>query len=159
MSTITYRDGIMAADSRAYAGGPTPIGFKKKLRKLVDGSMIGISTTLPGLSELVMDYFDNCASDVPNIDYPQPEIGEKKITILLVTADGEVYYADDSLNLSGPLDGEFWAIGSGEAYALGAMECGASAEEAIEIAKKFDVWSDGPVFRLVNAEEFESTTG
>lgn len=37
-----------------------------------------------------------------------------------------------------PVDAEYWAIGSGADYAVGAMAAGATVEEAIEIAARYD---------------------
>ena len=36
-----------------------------------------------------------------------------------------------------------YAIGSGASFAIAAMECGASAKQAIDVAKKYDVFSGG----------------
>lgn len=43
MTTVVYRDGVMAADSRAYAGYNTTLGSKSKIRKLADGTLLTIS--------------------------------------------------------------------------------------------------------------------
>lgn len=44
------------------------------------------------------------------------------------------------------------AIGSGDKYAVAAMACGKSAEEAVEIAIKFDVYSGGDVVSMAMQE-------
>lgn len=48
----------------------------------------------------------------------------------------------------------FFAIGSGDSYALGAMDRGASAKQAVETAIKFDSACGGPVqvFKLKEQE-------
>ena len=38
-------------------------------------------------------------------------------------------------------ENDFWAVGSGEEYALGAMAMGASAAQAVEVASQFDVYT------------------
>lgn len=45
----------------------------------------------------------------------------------------------------------FYSIGSGRKYALGAMEAGATVEDAIRIACKLDTLSDLPLETLAHA--------
>ncbi|MEE4626600.1 hypothetical protein V2K62_03170 [Pseudomonas alliivorans] len=45
------------------------------------------------------------------------------------------------------------AIGSGSAYALAAMDMGASAEEAVKAAMKRDIYTGGTVRTVVIGEE------
>lgn len=143
MTTIAFRDGVMAADTRAYTGGRPPIGRKVKIQRLDDGTLIGCSSTTPGQGEAVIRWF--AAGADPHNTPP----GEAKTTLLAVKPNGEVYFASDSYNLSGPLSGDYFAIGSGDSYALGAMAMGASAERAVEVACDLDVWSEGPITTLV----------
>jgi hypothetical protein len=142
MTTITYRAGVMAADSRAYAGYNAPLGQKTKIRRLDDGTLIGCSSVQPGMGEAVLEWYGRGAKieDAPK--------GEAKFTLLAVKPDGAAYFASDSFNLSGPIRAEFFAIGSGEGAAHGAMHAGATAERAVEIACLVDVWSGLPVITL-----------
>lgn len=139
MTTIAYRDGVMAADSRAYTGNRAPIGRKTKVRRLLDGTLIGCSSLIPGQSEAAINWFENGA------DASDPPPGDCKTAILAVRPGGEVFFSSDSWFLSGPLHGEFFAIGSGNEYALGAMAMGASAERAVELACELDIWSAAPI--------------
>jgi hypothetical protein len=138
MTTIAYRNGELVSDSRAYSGGATAIGFKQKTYRLPDGGMIGISTTVPGLSEEVAVWM----SEDRNPDHA-PTVESPVLTILWITPAGDVYMALDSYRFTGPLTGNFFAIGSGDHYALGAMACGVSALEAVKVAKQLDIWTDG----------------
>lgn len=143
MTTIAYKDGVMAGDTRAYAGFNTPLGKKTKIRRLDNGVLIGCSTNLVGLSEAIMDWYAAGAvfEDAPKVDEP-------KFSFLAVRPDGEAFYANDSFRLAGPIRAECFAIGSGEGVAHGAMRAGASAERAIEIACECDVWTELPVMTL-----------
>ena len=105
MTTIAYRDGVMAADSRAYSGTRFPVGSKVKCRRLEDGTLLGISSTVPGEAEAVARWFEAGA------DPKAGPASEPKHTLLAVRPNGEVFYSDDSYFLSGPLSGEFFAIG------------------------------------------------
>jgi hypothetical protein len=146
VTTIVYRDGVLAADSRAYAGNRSPIGFKQKIRAIVVDEvpyLVGVSTPVPGYGEAVLNWFEagHNFHDSP----PMPEGG---FTLLAVDAAGQAYYANDTFYLSGPLDAPFWAIGSGEEYAIGALTSGASAFEAVKVAMTYDQWTGGPIHTL-----------
>jgi ATP-dependent protease HslVU (ClpYQ) peptidase subunit len=141
MTTIVYRNGIMAADSRAYGGDKVPIGEKVKIRRLEDGTLLGATSAIVGASQLVMDWYaEGCPKKPEGYDIPD------KFTLLVVKPDGAAYMANDGPNLTGPLTAPFQAVGSGEEFALGAMAHGASAVEAVVAACKLDVWSDLPVY-------------
>jgi ATP-dependent protease HslVU (ClpYQ) peptidase subunit len=45
-------------------------------------------------------------------------------------------------------DENWYAVGSGAAYALGALYMGATPEEAVEAAIKFSVYSSGPLMSM-----------
>lgn len=148
MSVIVYRDGVMAADTRAYSGDATPIGHKMKIFRLKDGSLVGFSTTKPGLSEAMVAWF--------NAESPEgPPPVEMNFSALLVKPNGEVFYYNDSISPSGPLVGPYFAVGSGDHYALGALACGAAATEAVEVACQFDPWCALPVAALALADASE----
>lgn len=145
MTTIAYRDGTMAADSRGYAGNCASLGTKSKIRKCPDGTLVGCSSNKPGQTEAVMAWFMAGAdlSKVPDFGAIGPDF-----TLLVVRADGTALYGDGLFHLSGPLTAPFFAVGSGRGPAYGAMEMGASAQRAVEVACLHDVWSGGPIETL-----------
>lgn len=126
----------MAADTRAYSGYKTPIGEKQKIQRLPDGTLIGVSTTIPGAGEALIEWY------VKGCVHP-PVIDEKKFTILVVKPDGSAFYANDEFTFSGPLKADYFAIGSGADYAVGAFEAGADVFTAMRIALKLDPWTGG----------------
>lgn len=133
MTTIVYRDGILAADRRAYSGGTVFIGYKTKIRRLKSGGLVGISTNQVGLTDAIVKYFD--------VGGDKPTMKEQDFTVLIIRANSEVFYASDEFHLSGPLDASFFAIGSGKQFAYGALEMGATAMEAVRVAAVHDIWS------------------
>lgn len=145
MTTIAYRDGTMAADSRGYAGNCASLGTKSKIRKCPDGTLVGCSSNKPGQTEAVMAWFMAGAdlSKVPDFGAIGPDF-----TLLVVRPDGTALYSDGSFHLSGPLTAPFFAVGSGRGPAYGALEMGASAQRAVEVACLHDVWSGGPIETL-----------
>ncbi|MGB3833792.1 MAG: hypothetical protein WA975_18225 [Mesorhizobium sp.] len=145
MTTIAYKAGVMAADTRAYAGFNSPLGEKRKIRRLADGTLIGCSSNQVGLPEAVMSWFEAGADMMAT-----PKPAETKFAFLAVRPNGDGFYANDDFLLSGPIKAECFAIGSGEGVAHGAMRAGADARRAVEIACEIDVWSDLPVVTLTH---------
>ena len=142
MTTIAFRDGIMAADSQETDGG-----MKTKCRKLFRvedacGNEVIIGTA--GGSFTGMLFVDNYSSveDRPAV---LDNITEDENFHNLIW-DGEDLYEVDWLwhPIKVPRV-PFFAIGSGAAAAMGAMHAGASAKEAIQIAKKIDNYTGGTV--------------
>ena len=140
MTCIVYRAGYMAADSRAYAGDKHPIGSKTKIRRLDDGTLIGCSTTTPGGGEAVLDWWEKGRPEDPTLP--------NHFTFLAVRKNGEALYMTGPDFVSGPLTAEFFAIGSGEQYAQGALEMGATAVEAVRVACKCDNFTDFPIHEI-----------
>jgi ATP-dependent protease HslVU (ClpYQ) peptidase subunit len=149
MTTIVYDPsaGVMAADSRAYSGDAEPIGFKLKLLRVVDGefdgALLGVSSNIVGVgSQIALWLSKDMIADF------RPDVMNGSLSVLLVPQSGEVLFMNETLSISGPIEAPFYAIGTGAAYAKGAMAQGASAMQAVEIAKQFDVWSGGDVQML-----------
>lgn len=141
MTVIAYRDGVMAADSRAWSGGHSPIGAKTKIR-CVDGVLIGCASSVPGGAEHTIAWY--LAGADPAAVMP------KDFQILIVKADGTALYADDHPYLSGPLTAEYFAIGSGRQFLLGALYCGATAVDAIAAGIALDTVSGGQIVSLTH---------
>ncbi len=144
MTTIVYRDGVMAADTRGYGGSAAPIGQKQKIHRLPDGGLLGVSSTEPGVPEAFVAWMAAGGS----IDELE-RMGERlNLQALHVNAAGNVFYYSDNFIPSGPLFAPFFAIGSGGKYALGAMTCGATADGAIAAAMQHDLWTGGEVMQV-----------
>lgn len=142
MTTITYRDGVMAADSRAYGGDKVPIGSKVKIKRMEDGTLVGATSTIVGGSAWAIQWWEDGCPQKPGEHVNLPSA----FTLLAVKPNGEAYMANDHGALTGPLDAPFLAIGSGEQYALGAMAHGANAIDAVRASCRLDVWSELPVY-------------
>lgn len=66
---------------------------------------------------------------------------------LKLTKEG-IFYIDSTDATWMPQGTEFYAIGSGAHYALGAMEMGADPKRAVEVAKEYDPYTGGKVMVL-----------
>lgn len=143
MTTIAYRDGILAADTRAYSGHTNWVGVKSKIFELSDGMMVGISTPNPGYSAELMDWV------VSGFEMDRyPILADRTFSMIVVYPNGQVSVFIDNHTDIGFLSNDFFAIGSGECYALGAMAAGASAIEAVKIGCDMDPFTAGPVEAL-----------
>lgn len=129
MTTVVYdaRTREMVSD--------TQMSFHKvdvdKIYRLRDGSLVGISGTY---SEVLMalEYLDSDEDE----EVEKPAIEEHN-AILRVDVEGNVFIYTKHLHPMA-IYGDYVAIGSGSEYAMGAMAQGATAEEAVAIAHKFD---------------------
>jgi ATP-dependent HslUV protease subunit HslV len=136
VTTIAFKDGILAADSKICAGG-TFAGYETKIHK-VKGCLIGGA----GSNAVYLAFRSWVAGGMNGACPLTKDIGN----MFLVPPKGQpICWCDD-----GPffLKTPFWSFGSGDAIALGAMEAGASAEEAVACAAKWDSCTGGPITAL-----------
>jgi len=140
MTTVAYKNGEMAADSRSYTGGKITAGMKQKIHRLKDGSLFGASSSKVGLCDKFRR--DTEERGVEGV------YDETMCQGLLVTPGGEIYIFNDGVAWSGPCRALFTAIGSGEEFAMGAMAAGATPAEAVRIACELDNWSGGEVLTM-----------
>lgn len=135
MTTIAYKDGVIACDSRQTRGGCIVSDDVVKCQAM-DGVSFFLSGAVCDEKALIAAYFG---------------------TPLLVPVECSGYVVDGGrLQMVGHDDKTgVWrqdldpanpdAIGSGSAYALAAMDMGASAEEAVRAAMKRDIYTGGKV--------------
>lgn len=102
-----------------------------KIYRLPDNSIVGMAGRYATLLAAV-EYLSTPEGE--EVEKPQMEDSD---ILLLVNQDNEVFLYTNNL-VAMPLYGDYIAIGSGSEYAMGAMAQGATAEEAVAIAHKFD---------------------
>lgn len=140
MTTIAYRDGIMAADSLVVSVSDVRRGHGQKITRLKDGGLLGFCGGT-GYQPLIVQWLNNGAEakDRPVIDKEDGGVAG-----LLVRQDGATYTFGNGL-LFAEVEALYLAAGSGNELALGAMAAGLSAENAVKIACQLDVFSGLPV--------------
>ena len=139
MTTIAYRDGVIAGDS-ATSGDGNVIGHCTKVHR-IRGRLVGLCGPIED-GEAFRLWLK--AGAKPKA---KPEPLDEDFLALLVEPDGRVVEYGRRLVPVG-YEAPFYAIGSGGALALGAMAAGAGAEEAVRIACRFDHYSREPVHAL-----------
>ena len=145
MTTIAYRDGLLAADSRVTvdsdSGGARMFRCQKLYRvKTSDGTdaVVGLAGgAFDGLAFL--DWL------VSEDKHPPTRLleGGADFTALMLNKHGLFEY-DKWCRPDRVLE-KFYAVGSGAKAALGALHMGASAEKAVKIACKIDPYSAPPI--------------
>jgi len=142
MTTVTYRNGVMAADTMMVRYNEPCYGAEKIFR--TDKYMVGIA----GAYSAVLPFKDMLES-LPEDRDPSymwkrwecmPEL-DGGFSATIVDREGSIWSCMNEPPV--PFHGEFDAIGSGAPYAIGAMAIGASAIEALIIADRFDINTGG----------------
>lgn len=142
MTTIAYRKGAMAADSRVTtedeAGGARVFSCVKLFRK--GKAIIGLQgESEPGI--VFLDWYGS-GKDRPEILVH----GDADFTALVLTRRGLFEYG--KYCTPERVIEPFYAIGSGTKVALGAMHMGADARRAVQIACKVDPYTAGPILTM-----------
>lgn len=159
MTTIVYRDGILAADTQMTEGEfilPMPCHKLTRVER-ADGSISLIGATG---SMLYMKELEEWVISEPRIG-PQPvnDKADSGIVLEVVWRPGgsdqrgkvqiNSYSGDTGLFWSAEWkytfrDGYF-ATGAGAAYAYGALGTGASADQAVRVAARFDTYTNSDI--------------
>jgi len=136
MSTIAYKDGIIARDSRRLNNGIIVSDKADKL-KIVDNICFFVCGCVCDYEFLIEAYFGKVFEKEIEIEATALVVDEMKLFEISVH-EGRVVKV--------PLmKDEICAYGSGGDIALGAMEAGKSAVESVEIAKRRDSRTGGEV--------------
>lgn len=159
MTTIAFRDGILAADSRA-VWADSVIGRCMKLyrvRSKVDPVKGDAIVGIAGVTSAAMLFIDWLEVG------GEPRLHDRGVSdsldfeCLLVHKSG--LWCSDRLCRLERVDDDFMAIGSGRMAALGAMHAGKGAIDAVRIATRIDPNSGGRVVSMTLAPIAEKPRG
>ena len=151
MSTVVYKDGVMAFDSRMGLNDMIMHGVLKagRTKKYLYGYAGRASHMTP-----LYDWVRECEAEK---DMPSPEFFYRKNdslisvgdvgTCMLISASGTIWEVTTEGHTI-PIPRAFHAIGNGYEYAFGAMAMGASAVEAVEVASQYDAFTGGEIHSL-----------
>jgi hypothetical protein len=140
VTTIAYRDGVMASDSLITTETGLRFGECVKIGRAPDGTLAGASGPMRAMT-LVLGWLQAGAEGNP------PEIDG--VDGLVVRPDGSMFSWDGTgLNA---FHGKYAAVGSGGRIAFAAMAAGADAVRAVEIAIELDTSSGGKTKVLTHA--------
>lgn len=147
MTTIAVdlRAGIIAADTQNTDRSNTAYRCAK-IERLPDGRYFlgsGHLLTIGMVRRWAVHNFDE--SERPDFEVMFGERADDfSFSCVVINRDGSAVLVDDEMQPQ-PIRDEYFAIGSGGAYAIGAMDAGASAEEAVRVACKRDLHTSEPI--------------
>ena len=138
MTSITYRDGVIAADSRMCYGKMIDNDNVNKLFKFSDGSVLAGA----GHWEQILLMVDIFKSNLKKKQKKLPNLKTKCDFIFVDPGNKQVW-----INTGGFWDIEkrYYSIGSGSVFAFGALDAGADAVTALKIAKGRDTGTGGRI--------------
>lgn len=144
MTTVAYRNGVMAADSQATSS------FKQKCQKIhkVGDSIFGVCGSLSS-AYLFLEWIKHDRRDWVESERapPSPLTDDDNFDAIELCEEG-LFLWDGKLTRR-PVDIEFYAIGSGSDFAMGAMAMGADAVQAVKVANTLDPYTGGAIKKAV----------
>lgn len=135
MTTIAFRDGIVAYDSRCCSGGKVYSDTFNKHRRR--GRVHFFFTGMTGDIEALMDLY--MGEKAKPVSACSALVWDGRTGVLCsIGWDGRYFTNEESLD-------EYCAFGTGEDHALTAMDCGLSAADAVRMAAKRDTGTGGRI--------------
>lgn len=137
MTIVAYKDGIMAADSQITSGWHRCSTHARKIHR-IGSSYFGFTAARMGE---IPEFMRWLKAGKP--EDKRPHMGEG-FEVMEVDTKGRIFLWDsrcERMRWREP----FYATGGGLHFALGAMEAGASAVEAVRITKKLFLGAGGQI--------------
>jgi ATP-dependent protease HslVU (ClpYQ) peptidase subunit len=148
MSIVAWDGKTLAADRQASYGDT--VRTIKKLWKLVNGEVVAVIGTYANCL-MVKQWYENGAKQE---EWPECQKKEDWAQLIVVKKEGCFYYDSQPLPLE--IVDPFCAWGNGRDVAIGAMEMGADAVKAVEIASKhIDGCGQGCDYVMVKQKSFK----
>jgi hypothetical protein len=144
MTTVAYRDGVMAADSGSWFSNVVYRSALKVARG-PDGSLHGVTGNAGDAGQYIRWVLDGMPGDPPQPEAINREEGRSAFLALVVPPHGDVARVWTAYGWEDHHGVPFIAIGAGAEMAIGAMAAGASAERAVEIAAEYSTYAALPV--------------
>lgn len=158
MTTICYKDKVMASDGKVTQGDMVVNTSTKKVFS-INGCLVGFAGRMTSGLKFI-SWFQKWSdshmvrNEAPYVDILMPEdLTEDDFYAIVCWTDGSVSLYEGGQNMYEVDASQGFSIGSGSPYALSAMLAGCGAEEAVKIACKLDVFSGGEVYVEVLDEE------
>lgn len=143
MTTIAFRDGVLAAD-RLITSSDTVHAYKTKIHK-INGALVGSVGNLALCDAFVRWVADGCPEDMPELCIKDADDDAYNASGFIIRPTGVTTYS-----AAGWAEYELsrLAWGSGADFARGALSMGASAEQAVRAAIEWDGGTGGDIDTL-----------
>lgn len=136
MTTIAYRDGVLAGDSRVSCGDMVVDNKAVKVHRIRGNRLLGWAGKVEDAERLKLA--------LRKKETPPANLDVDAIMVHMVNGAPMIQLFEGNLWVT-QKGQPYYAIGSGAPYALGAMDAGATAQEAASIGSKRDVASGGKI--------------
>jgi ATP-dependent protease HslVU (ClpYQ) peptidase subunit len=137
VTTIAYKDGVLAADRQSNWGGGKA-GFVRKIGRNKAGDLIGLTGDCASCATFLTWFEAGEQGEAPPM-----KVEDDDSFAMIARAGGALMLRSNRGVVE--LDAPYFAMGSGREYALGAMAHGAGAAAAVDIACRLDNSSGGGV--------------
>jgi ATP-dependent protease HslVU (ClpYQ) peptidase subunit len=149
MSTVVYRDGILAADTLMVQGSiKCPEGMNKAMMGKTHPVIYAMAGRTAALATAVRLIESMPVAPWDGGDYPSKPPMDSNSELAIFHRDGRIFSIETDGMWFEPAHVPFMALGSGAKAALGALHMGADAVRAVEVASLIDAFSGGPVVTL-----------
>ncbi len=139
MTTVAYKNGVLAFDSKVSSSG-VHVGWMVKGRKTSKYLIAGC-----GACEDLQAFIDWMVSGGAQEDKKKYGLDrEVDLAAIVINKKGKVLHYESRL-YPYEINSELHAVGSGADIAIGAMAFGATSSQAVKIASKFDVATGGTI--------------
>jgi ATP-dependent protease HslVU (ClpYQ) peptidase subunit len=144
MTTIVYRDGILASDTQISYGSTLMPGSVRKIHKLSNGALYGFTGSLE-VGEIMRRRVTK-ASDEDGPLEEEVDLKGEVFEAIIVQPDGQILCFENRIWME--IKCPYIAMGSGKDYAYGALHMGASAKQALKTAMTLDPATGGRIITL-----------
>ena len=149
MSTVVFREGLLAADTLMTQGS---IKCPESMNKLAMGKTHPVIDAMAGKTAALASTM-RMIEAMPTApwdggEFPSRPPLDQSCELVVFHRDGRVFsFETDGLWFE-PADVPFMALGSGSKAALGALHMGADAVRAVEVASLADAYTGGAIITL-----------
>jgi ATP-dependent protease HslVU (ClpYQ) peptidase subunit len=148
MTTIAYKDGILAADSQVSAGNRICNNDFHKVQRIDSPDYGSVYIAAAGTLSHILEMFDFVETLFAGEEPEAIKFASDQFQVVMLREDGtllEGILTEASTNILWIECENPWSIGSGSDFAMGAMFAGMSAEEAVSLASRLDVYTNDNV--------------
>lgn len=158
MTTIAFKDGVMAADSKCTDESGAFFTRNTKITRLSNGALVGSAGDVDDREVNALLQKAKAPAGKPANMPTRSELAATKTRFdgILAFPNGRVFgifIYDEDVGLSSSewnaqvveIEERMTSVGSGYQFALGAMAAGKTAAEAVHVACKYDSYSQAPV--------------
>lgn len=142
MTTVAFRDGVMAGDSRGNDAAVGIVAIPKVFRKKIKGKeyIFGVA----GYWEAALMFMEWFSTRENSLHERLMKLsGDSEFDVIIW--DGERLMGVDQFMYPVEITESYYAIGSGARHAITAMDCGKSSRQAVQMAMKRDPYTGGRV--------------